>query len=86
MDNIKKESIYRGNSACLKCNYDPVNAVREAMFEVELGEAKRSKISNRLSILKKQQLDNPDIYAVIDWRAELVAGRNGVVDIIAVGK
>ena len=86
MDSIKKDSIYRGNSACLKCNYDPVNAVREAMFEVGLGEAKRSKISNRLGILKKQQADNPELYAVIDWRTEHLAGKNAGVDVIAVGK
>ena len=86
MDGIKKDSISRGNSACLKCNYDPVNAVREAMFEVELGEAKRSKISNRLGMLKKQQIDNPDLYTVIDWRAEHMVSKNGASDIIAVGK
>ncbi|HSC74647.1 MAG TPA: radical SAM protein [Pseudomonadales bacterium] len=86
MDSIKKESIYRGNSACLKCNYDPVNVVREAMFEVELGEAKRSKIANRLGVLKQQQTDNTELYTVIDWRAEHIASKNAAASIIAVGK
>ena len=86
MDSIKKESIYRGNPACLKCNYDPVNVVREAMLEVDMGEAKRAKISNRLGVLKKQQDENPELYSVVDWRAEHTGERNLVVNVIAVGK
>ena len=72
MDDIKKRSIDKGNSACLKCNYDPVNVIREAMFEVEQGEAGRSRIANRLAVLKQQQIENPDLYAETDWRAGLV--------------
>jgi MoaA/NifB/PqqE/SkfB family radical SAM enzyme len=71
MDDIKKHSIYRDNQACLKCNYDPVNVVREAMFEVEQGEAQPSRIANRLAILKQQQQDYPELYESIDWRAVL---------------
>jgi MoaA/NifB/PqqE/SkfB family radical SAM enzyme len=86
IDQVKKESIYRGNSACLKCNYDPVNVVREAMFEVENGKAGRSRISNRLAVLKMQQVDNPELYAVIDWRAEHMASKASAADLIAVEK
>ena len=70
MDDIKKASIYRENQACMKCNYDPVNVVREAMFEVEHGEAQPSRVSNRLAILKQQQNDFPELYETIDWRSE----------------
>jgi hypothetical protein len=65
MDQIKIDSIHQGNAACLKCNYDPTNVVREAMFEVEYGEAAKSRIANRLGVLKQQQIDNPDLYEAI---------------------
>lgn len=77
MDDIKKQSIYRDNPACLKCNYDPVNVVREAMFEVEHGEAQPSRIANRLAILKQQQHEFPELYETIDWRASLESGMAG---------
>jgi MoaA/NifB/PqqE/SkfB family radical SAM enzyme len=84
MDRIKKDSIYRGNSACTKCNYDPVNVIREAMFEAEQGEAGKSRIANRLAVLKQQQHGSPELYAVIDWRAEHAVSTVGAVDLIAV--
>ncbi len=65
MDQIKIDSIHQGNAACLKCNYDPINVVREAMFEVEHGESAKSRIANRLGVLKQQQIDNPDLYEAI---------------------
>lgn len=71
LDDVKKLSIARGNSACLKCNYDPVNVIREAMFEVENGEASRSRIANRLAVLRQQQNENPELYSVLDWQAGL---------------
>ncbi len=73
LDRIKLQSIYQGNPACLKCNYDPVNVVREAMFEVENGEAPKARIANRLGVLKQQQAEHPDLYGVIDWRADYEA-------------
>ena len=56
------------------------------MLEVDMGEAKRAKISNRLGVLKKQQDENPELYSVVDWRAEHTGERNLVVNVIAVGK
>ncbi|HQQ75631.1 MAG TPA: radical SAM protein, partial [Pseudomonadales bacterium] len=86
MDTIKKSSIAGGNSACLKCNYDPVNVVREAMFEVENGEAARSRISNRLAVLKEQQVNSPELYTVIDWRTEHAENMLHNTGLIAVQK
>ncbi len=65
LDIIKIASIRRGNSACLKCNYDPTNVIREAMFEVENGESLKSRITNRLAILKRQQDEDSELYAKI---------------------
>lgn len=70
LDDVKRQSIYQGNTACLKCNYDPVNVVREAMFEVEQGEAGPARVANRLAVLQQQQQTHPELYGVIDWRAE----------------
>ncbi len=77
MDLLKMRSIVRGNSACLKCNYDPVNLVREALFEVEHGEAKKSRITNRMAIMKKDQQLYPDLYAEVDWRAHYLSVDSG---------
>jgi MoaA/NifB/PqqE/SkfB family radical SAM enzyme len=73
MDYLKMQSIVRGNSACLKCNYDPVNVIREAMFEVENGEAKKSRIANRIAIMKRDQQLNPDLYAEVDWKGHYLS-------------
>ncbi len=86
LDAIKKQSIIRGNSACLKCNYDPVNLVREAMFEVEKGEANKSRIANRIAIMKRDQEASPDLYAMVDWRADFSAAQAPLDHIIAVQK
>lgn len=69
MDEIKMRSIIHGNSACLKCNYDPINVVREAMFEVEHGEAPKSRIANRIAIMKKDQQQYPDLYKEVNWKS-----------------
>ncbi len=74
MDDIKMHSIIHGNPACLKCNYDPVNVVREAMFEVEHGEAPKSRIANRVAIMKKDQGQYPDLYKKTDWKSEVLTG------------
>lgn len=86
IDRLKLQSIYQGNPACLKCNYDPVNVVREAMFEVEHGEAPKARIANRLGVLKHQQAEHPDLYGVIDWRAEYEASLPVPSPLIAVQK
>lgn len=86
IDSIKLDSIYRGNPACLKCNYDPVNVVREAMFEVERGEAPKARIGNRLGVLKQQQQDHPDLYTTIDWRAAHAESLPLDANVIAVQK
>lgn len=76
MDQIKMDSIRRGNAACLKCNYDPINVVREAMFEVEQGEAPKSRIANRIGVLKQQKIDDPELYdalAAMDLKNNVIA-------------
>lgn len=82
VDDVKLQSIYKGNTACLKCNYDPVNVVREAMFEVEHGEAQPARVANRLAILRQQQDDYPGLYESIDWRADW-ENRQDAVHVIA---
>ncbi len=84
LDTVKMRSIARGNRACQRCNYDPVNLVREAMFEVEQGELPKSRIANRIAIMKRDQEQYPDLYAVQDWRADLLADDLSG-DVIAVG-
>ena len=67
LDQVKLKSIADGNSACLLCNYDPVNLIRETLFEIEQGESKQSVLKNRIAVLKQGQEENPELYSELDW-------------------
>lgn len=73
LDAIKMQSIYDGNAACLKCNYDPLNTIQEALLQAEAGLKPPRTIKNKLSIIKKSQLEYPELYSVTDWRSALDA-------------
>lgn len=62
MDHIKMESITKGNQACILCNYDPLNSIRENFFEKEHGIIDDKTLRKRLVIIKKDQDTQPDIY------------------------
>jgi len=62
MDHIKMESITNGNQACIMCNYDPLNSIRENFFEREAGVIDDKTLRRRLAIMKKDQDTQPDIY------------------------
>lgn len=62
MDAIKMESILGGNKACQLCNYDPLNSIRENFFEREAGIIDDKTFRQRLAIMKKDQMSQPDIY------------------------
>jgi len=62
MDHIKMHSIKQGNEACLMCNYDPLNSIRENFFEKEHGIIDDKTFKQRLKIMKKDQLEQPDLY------------------------
>jgi hypothetical protein len=68
MDRIKMQSICAGNEACLNCNYDPLNSIRENFFEKEKGIIDDRSFRQRLVIMQKDQQSQEDIY-----------GENGVV-------
>lgn len=62
MDVIKLESMEKGNKACLLCNYDPLNGIRENFFEKEAGIIDERTFRQRMRIIKKDQDSQPDIY------------------------
>lgn len=62
MDVIKLKSMEKGNAACLLCNYDPLNSIRENFFEKEAGIIDERTSRQRLRIIKKDQDSQPDIY------------------------
>lgn len=63
MDGIKMHSMQQGNAACLMCNYDPLNGIRENFFERENGIIDDKIFKRRLKIIKKDQDSRTDIYA-----------------------
>lgn len=62
MDTIKLRSMEQGNQACLLCNYDPLNSIRENFFEQEAGVIDEKTFRQRLKIIKKDQDGQPDLY------------------------
>jgi hypothetical protein len=62
MDQVKMKSILGGNQACILCNYDPLNSIRENFFEREQGIIDDKAFRQRLVIMKKDQDTQPDIY------------------------
>lgn len=62
MDGIKLDSMARGNAACLLCNYDPLNSIRENFYEREAGIIDDRVFRQRLAIMKKDQDSQPDLY------------------------
>jgi MoaA/NifB/PqqE/SkfB family radical SAM enzyme len=62
MDVIKLRSMEQGNEACLLCNYDPLNSIRENFFEQEAGIIDERTFRQRLKIIKKDQDSQPDLY------------------------
>lgn len=57
VDVMKKELMWEKNSieACINCNLDPTNIVRETLFEIEHGEETNEKIVNFLNAQKSSQ-------------------------------
>lgn len=70
LDEIKKASIYRGNTACLNCNYDPLNTIQEVLLQVEAGNKPLRAVKNNLAILKQYQEQHPELYQPLDWRGD----------------
>lgn len=68
MDSIKLRSMSEGNQACILCNYDPLNGIRENFFELEAGIIDEKTFRQRLKIIQKDQSYQPEIY-----------GTNGIV-------
>ena len=73
MDDIKYQAMAKGLQACLDCDIDPVNKVREALFEQqELNDD--SQIIKILDILEKDQSVYPDLFTDLDWEANAIEG------------
>jgi len=80
MDEIKLKSMEKGNEACLLCNYDPLNGIRENFFEKEAGIIDERTFRQRMKIIKKDQESQPDIYG-----ADGVVNRWNKIKTISIG-
>ncbi len=69
MDVIKKAKLAKGIQACVDCNIDPVNKVREKLLEVEEGVAEQKDVQALIAELARLQIKQPvDLYEK-DWKA-----------------
>lgn len=72
MDQVKLEAFARRPQACAQCNIDPVNGVREKLFEMENGEADTADLD---LFLKQQRMFYqprlPTDLDPLDWEASL---------------
>ncbi|KZX50322.1 hypothetical protein A3709_11235 [Halioglobus sp. HI00S01] len=75
MDQVKLETFARRPQACAQCNIDPVNGVREKMFEMEQGEAEQAELD--LFIKQQRMFYQPRLPTDLDplnWEASLPSG------------
>tara|TARA_R110002072_G_scaffold935_21_gene7749 strand:- start:10687 stop:11568 length:882 start_codon:yes stop_codon:yes gene_type:complete len=60
MDIIKRDKFFESEApaACKNCDLDVINQVREALFEIEAGEAPASKLTKVTNLLRERQKDH----------------------------
>lgn len=82
MDTIKKLNLARGIQACVDCNIDPVNKVREKLFEIEHSISTRQDLNELVSTLSSQQKKQPLELNVSDWKpAHHIDVVNNLIDV-----
>ena len=73
MDEIKTSSMAKGISACMDCSIDPINSIREALFEINNDETDDKKLSSVVDQLKTGQAAYPELFEDLDWKKSLIA-------------
>ncbi len=68
MDAIKKLNLSHGIQACVDCNIDPINKIREKLFEIEQDIATPLELDSLVSTLSAQQKKQPEELNVSDWK------------------
>jgi MoaA/NifB/PqqE/SkfB family radical SAM enzyme len=69
MEAIKFEALKGYIPACASCNIDPVNAVREVLFEMEHGISSQDKLDTTLKYLKSNNNEwLPQDIDILNWR------------------
>ena len=68
MDVIKKKKLSEGIQACVDCNIDPVNKVREKLFEIENDMSTPLDMDLLIAALNDQQKRQPEELNVSDWK------------------
>jgi len=85
MDAIKKSAMAKGVQACVDCNIDPVNQVRERLFEIEHGVSTQADMDKTLRSLGRMQDTLPEELRVKDWRpARRVDVPNNLIEVTEV--
>ena len=68
-----------GIHACLECDLDPTNRVREVLLEKEHGFVSGAEVTETLTKIKRAQQVFPDVHSDLDWRERVLAKKRGVL-------
>ena len=66
MDVIKRKSLCSNNppQACIECNLDKTNRVREKLYEMDMGDATQADMDNLITELREREKSLPDIIQI----------------------
>ena len=80
LNEIKLKSLACGSvQACVDCDLDPVNKVRESLLEVEHGLADEAAVEETLQGLTKGQKGLPNHHSDIDWKIRYLEGGENLI-------
>ena len=80
LNGTKLDLLARGGiSACLDCDLDPTNRVREVLLERDHGFASDDDVLNTLKDLKQDQQQFPGMHEELEWREKVLHDRHGLL-------
>lgn len=68
-----------GIQACLNCDLDPTNRIREAMLERDQGLATEAQVEHTLAEIYRKQQENPEMHSDLDWKANVLEQQRGLL-------
>ena len=75
MDDVKLKSLDCGVEACKECNMDPVNSVREKLFEIEFGDETPAQLEKVLENFRANGAQHLSLgIDTLNWRSANGAG------------
>ena len=68
INDIKLKALAKGIPACVNCNIEPSNVIREKLLDIENGFADQDDLNKEIARLQKQQTKLPPLFSDVDWK------------------